>query len=212
MLQGLGTNKAVNSSLIWLLVFPFLTRIVDSLEPRIGVILDIPFNFIMLYFAAFFFTVASVLFQVFCPRLVKLAPTFGTFVAEKHSDLDLKKWFSELVTSRRLGGTDAKLVFQFLSLIKGNDNASAQQTTELISGTAGHAILDPFWGTPAGDKLSYAYDFAQGIAEKRCDWARFFASVCYILGFACLALIFIHNIASVVQYMGNHKSWWRFDS
>jgi hypothetical protein len=207
-LHGVGTSKAVNSALIWVIVIPFLARVVNEVEVRTGSRLSLPFNFLMLYFAAFCFTVASALFAFFCPKLAKLAPNYGAFVIGNHSELELKNWFREIAGSKQSKGeADPGLIRQFLSELGRASNARAAEVVEIFSGKAGHAIMDPFWATPAGDRLPNAFDFALKTANQRQPVVRFVASLFYGLGFLCLAAIIIYNFRSIYEYLRGHPLW-----
>lgn len=65
-----------------LLVVPALAALLASAESLLGISLLLPANLFILYFAFFFAYLAGVIFDVFCPNIVKLSRTYPQFFKE----------------------------------------------------------------------------------------------------------------------------------
>lgn len=194
-LHAVGTSKVVNTSFIWLALIPFLSRCLDALHAGS----HLPFNFIAFYYAAFFFTVASLIFNLTCPVVIKLTPTFGAFKAGGYSLLELKNWYHDMATAKDGASRDLKLIQQFLSHLKVTDGVSVEGYVDLMKGTAGKTQLERFWQTLAkdDDMLSEVHDLTIGEAEKKHPNWRRAAAVLYIIGFILFGLVAILNLIVV---------------
>jgi hypothetical protein len=80
--------------LSWFAIAPVFVKISERLpdplifvmgEVRVSIPLTLPFNWWILWFAAFFYLVAIALFVSFCPTFIKRYGSFADFAAEGHS-------------------------------------------------------------------------------------------------------------------------------
>lgn len=195
-LHAVGTSKVVNTSFIWLALIPFLSRCLDALHEG----KHLPFNFIAFYYAAFFFTLASLIFNLKCPVVIKLTPTFGSFKAGGYSLLELKNWFHDMATAKDGSSRDSELIRQFLSHLKAKPAGTIIETyEEMIKGTAGPKVLSTFWQTVAkdDDMLAEVHDLSVKEAEKKSPYWRNTATVLYSIGFVLFGLVAILNLIVV---------------
>jgi hypothetical protein len=200
-LHQLRENPAIKYSWVWLALVPFLMRLIIAWQPRVAYALDVPINFIFCYAAGLCFLAAAWPYGKYCPTLVKEAPSYGAFQKHQHSEVELRNWFREVVPADGAPAeADPQLVLQYRSIIRGNTNLTAAEAAESLTGRAGHAIMDPFWATPAGTKLPDVHDFALGVAKRRRPVARAVATVAYAFGFLFLACVFAYNSYSAYQY------------
>lgn len=79
-LRAIGQNRAVKSSYLWFVSVPvaarFLGQLDDPLVISLGqqvhsIELDLPFSWILFYFAAVAFALGTLLFSSFCPPLIR---------------------------------------------------------------------------------------------------------------------------------------------
>jgi hypothetical protein len=162
---------------------------------------DIPANFVFLYFGAFFFALGAVVFLLFCPAVIKLAPTYGLFLNGRHSDLELKNWFHQVSLLYRKDA-NPRMIQQFLGILKGNQNITTPQLADLVNDKAGHALLDEFWGMPcAHSKRQNIYDLTANAADNARPLARFAATISYAVGGVCLAFVPVANFCVMVKYV-----------
>jgi hypothetical protein len=196
-LHAIGTSKVVNTSFIWLALIPFLARVLDALHAGER----LPFNFVAFYFAAFFFTLASLIFNMACPVVIKLSPTFGAFKSGGYSLLELKNWYHDMATARDGTSRDTNLVRQFLSNLGAPDNVSATEYPDLMSGAAGSSLLSRFWSYPAvsDDHLAQVHNLTIGEAEKKNIGWRKGAAILYVIGFILFGLVALLNLCVVAK-------------
>ncbi len=200
-LHALGTSKVAQSSIIWVLSIPVLARLAEWLEQTTKVSFHIPANFVFMYFGAFFFAIGSVVFQLFCPTVIKVAPTFGQFLTGSHSDLELKNWFHQVSLLYRQS-VNPRMIQQFLAILKGRQNITSAQAAELLGDKAGPALLNEFWGTICPPtQRPYVYDLTANAADNARPVARFAATIAYTVGGTCLAFVPIANFFVMTHYV-----------
>lgn len=187
-LREFSHNKAVMVSGIALVLVPSLARLSVALHCHLQLAIDIPINLTLLFIAGICFFPATVILAVFCPKLTQELPNYGALATGKHSEVDLRNWFHDVILDKAKN-PDPKKVLHYLSIIRGADNVTTAQAAELLEGKAGHAIMDPFWITPAGDRLPLVYDFASKTADQiRSGW-RWTASFLFAAGCLCLIAV-----------------------
>lgn len=192
-------SKAVVVSGLALVLVPSLARLSLALSTHFNVGLDIPINLTLLFVAGICFFPASVILSVVCPALITELRNFGTLTSKTRSEVDLRNWFHAVVLDENKE-PDPRKILHYLSIIRGAENVTAQQTAELLSGKAGHAIMDPFWITDAEARLPLVYDFAWKTAnEVRTGW-RWIVTILYTAGCTCLVAVEFYNVWSVWKY------------
>lgn len=199
-----GNSKVVQSSIIWVLVTPICAKLLNAIYTHLGITLSMPLNFVLLYFAAVAFAIASTLYAFLAPAIFKHAPTYSAFMVGHHSHLELKNWFHELAKFKRNGETvvDAKRIQNFLRHLNGNDNLDEKQAAEVINGAAGHALLDPFWWRPPSqDVLPFLYEITVNAGDAVHPKARLVASICYLLGFGLVGAVALLNTLAMCAYI-----------
>lgn len=205
-LQGLGTSKVVNSSLVWLIIIPFVARVVDAVDAKFCLDVSLPFNALMLYCAAFAFTVAAGIFHVWCPSVIKLTPSYGVFATGRHSVSDLKKWFREIAGSKAgNGGADSEMILHFIREARAEGNATPADLLDYTDGKAGASLMNVYWTCPIPDFfVPSTFNFVRDSADVLFSWARRLAAAFYVLGFLALAAVAIFNVHSIWAHFTRH--------
>lgn len=204
-LHGLGNSKFVQSSGIWIVVTPALGRFLNELYQKIGISLPLPGSLVLLYLSALFFAVASIVFFFRAPEIFKRAPTYSVFKLQQHSALELRNWFHDESKISKDGKRviDPKAIQSFLVYLNnGSADVSAEQTSEILAGEAGHALLGPFWWKPINPHVEqYLYELTAkraNIVRPKSRWATL---ACYVLGFGLLLVVFVGNVAALLRHL-----------
>lgn len=204
-MRNLGMSKVVNTSFIWLALIPFLARVLDSIKEVGGAKLALPFNFEAFYFAAVCFTIASMIFAIWCPDIVKLAPDFGTFVTKGHSGRELKRWFHKLAPSKNhKGEIDIGPITQFFENAGFSVELSKKDLGDFFAGKAPNELMGKFWSIDIQNKLADLHDFTLNQSNCRSPVARWFAAIFYILGFLLFACVAASNLVAVFSITMRH--------
>jgi hypothetical protein len=85
-LSAIGKNRLVTRTYLFLLLVPFMVTILSKIEISVGENADkfqllraIPFSWKVFFWCAFFFTLGSVLYQLFAPKIVRDNRTWHDF-------------------------------------------------------------------------------------------------------------------------------------
>lgn len=86
-----GNQKLVQRMYIWLFITPAAAKILVESEEwlkkfsqnNFSVDLELPFSWILFFFASLSFTIGIILFKAFCPSIVRNYNNFGHFETEK---------------------------------------------------------------------------------------------------------------------------------
>jgi hypothetical protein len=109
-LRRYGTNPVLKSSYFWLAAVPIAAKLLLQLsQPLVfhwfgrehTVFLHLPFSWSAFYFSAVAFAVASGLFALFCPRMVKQYSSFGEFFRESSGARELLDHYFSLDKASR---------------------------------------------------------------------------------------------------------------
>lgn len=205
-LRSVGNSKVVNSSFIWLIVIPPLSRFLEAIHAAIGISPTLPLNFAAFYFSAFFFTIAAILFNFFCPQVIKTAPDFGTYKIGGFSQVELKQWLVKVV--KPSGDLELKEksapLNQVMRLIAElqmpkNPKEQLQRMTELLS-LSQLEKFETIWGYEFTElEEARLHSFTVAFARKKARLARYLASLFYALGFILFAWVVFINLEVVYR-------------
>jgi len=109
-LRRCGTSSALTSSYVWLAIVPIAAKIALQLKQPFVVTFfgkthtlyaHLPFSWCLFYFAAVAFAVASGLFAIFCPKMIKRYSSFAEFYGESSGARALLTYYWTLDTESR---------------------------------------------------------------------------------------------------------------
>lgn len=104
-LAVLGQSRAVKSSYMWLFIVPPLAKALAYIPPTLSLRLfgrdilfqfDLPFSWKAFYFSAVSFAVATAVFSVRCPRIIKEHTTAADFVAAGKGYAQIVRYADEI--------------------------------------------------------------------------------------------------------------------
>ena len=100
VVNSLGKLKFSRNSYYYLVIIPILVKALDKInspffikiaESNIPINLELPFSWYLFYFGALMIAIASILYQIFCPELIKSYRNYGEFLEAGESDDYLEK-------------------------------------------------------------------------------------------------------------------------
>lgn len=95
IVNSLGKLKFSRSSYYYLVIIPILVKALDKVnnplllkigESGIPINLELPFSWYLFYFGALAIAIGSILYQIFCPELIKNYRNYGEFLDAGESD------------------------------------------------------------------------------------------------------------------------------
>jgi hypothetical protein len=97
-LRSLGNSKTIKSSYIWTFIVPVLAKLLAKIGPEVQLELlgykwdftfALPFSWEMFYFGAVAFAVASVIYRIGCPDLIRNYRNYEEYRASGNEDFFL---------------------------------------------------------------------------------------------------------------------------
>ena len=202
--RAMANSRIVKSSAIWLFIVPFAAKGLTSLEDvieltifggKFNISTVLPFSWQLLFFSACSFTLAGIIYSMYCPNIVKLYENFSQFDADGKSRLQINTALREMVWDTSNGeifSAYAPVAMKYLRQY----TSFKEKEIEGIKND-GYTMLEDL--TKNEGKNSNAFYFVYLIADI---YARklICTSLClYIVGFACIGIIAIQNIKYVVK-------------
>jgi len=201
--NGLAKSKLVRSSGIWFIIVPIAAKILEGFDGKIPItlngkvyelLLGLPFSWQTLFFAALFFMIAKIIYQVRCKEIVKNYNSYSQFELEGNSRLQINQHLKNVIWNNKLGRIDddykAVADTYIISYTNKNKNEINVDIDYLV-------VLDDL--TKASGRDSNAFYFVYNISDKYGQiWIKM-SSFFYILGFISLIAIAISNIVFVIR-------------
>ena len=87
----IGKSKLSNSMYYWLFIVPIAAKVLSEINEDIRMkifgqdfnfIFSLPFNWKMFFFSALFFSIGNVIFNLFCPKIIKDHLTLSGFTGD----------------------------------------------------------------------------------------------------------------------------------
>jgi hypothetical protein len=109
-LRRFGTNRVLKSSYWWLAIVPIAAKILLQFnQPFVftffgkehTIFFRLPFSWYLFYFAAVAFAIASGLFSLFCPKMIKRNASFADFYRESSGAQELLEYYFSLDKDQR---------------------------------------------------------------------------------------------------------------
>ncbi len=101
-IKTLGNSKIVKSSYLWIVIVPILAKALGQLNEIITINLlgaqfslnfTLPFTWKIFFFAAIFFALGQLLFNIYCPSIIKNFQSFADFKNNGLTCLEIKHAF-----------------------------------------------------------------------------------------------------------------------
>ena len=95
LVNSLGKMRFSRTSYYYLVIIPIIVKALDKLnsplllklgESNIQINLELPFSWYLFYFGALSISIASLLYQIYCPELIKNFRNYGEFLDAGESD------------------------------------------------------------------------------------------------------------------------------
>ncbi len=205
--RSLANSKIVKSSYIWLLVVPFLARVLHTLNESINFTIfdaqitlstSLPFSWQLLFLAACFFSVANILFSIFCPDLVKSYGNYSDFESHGKTRMQINTALKDIVWCNKKPGVKSEYVDVLSSYFKYYKDNKKRTKHELDRESI------PLFNNVSENlgKNSNAFYFVYAVLDKHNQAAIWSSFVSYMSGLLCIAIIAVQNVCYVVSTMG----------
>ena len=205
-LKSLGDSKFIKSFGLWFVLIPVFAKITETFpgvidlgvfEPSLKLTWGLPFSLKILYLASVLFTLANVIYLVFCPPIIKAYSSYSDFMHKDGSFEMIKQLFEPLLER-------SSEKYQFILLRDFFDNAVVQGDSEYIPSTADQKNLKNlrwhFSELKRGEEaLPDIFSNIKGAFNEEFAVLQWLAMSLYLAGFLSLAWLTIENIRYVFQ-------------
>jgi len=215
-LRALGQFKFVNTTLLWIAITPAIVSVFQRLDKIVEIELfgklfelnlELPFSWLLLYFAAILFVSGSITFRIFCPLIIQECKDFGEFErrgmdyweAIRYLKLEVKEdelfeYAKSLIRpslNDELGNNGGLGVERFTSWEK--IESEVELTSALDRNTNNVHVVELFWGIYRK-------------ADRGKIWLRAFVGFQYSLGLMFLFGVFLQGFGAVMKiaYQNGH--------
>ncbi len=209
-INSIGKLKILNSSYVVFVFLPIIIKFMQCVPEsiplgsggHIRVYLSLPFNWILLYFSALFFSIGKLSYTLFCPKIIKY---YGTFKVFKESGETPSFLYNEFVMgmSKDIKNKNTSDMVRYY-IDKGRYKLIPKRDKDEIDNIT--YLMDPelkIEESRKDDAFKSAYHFVIHISQTRNKKIlnATFASIS--LGVVLAAMIIFQNIYYVVRYLIN---------
>ncbi|MDM8540005.1 hypothetical protein QUF90_02855 [Desulfococcaceae bacterium HSG9] len=104
-LNSFGKSKILNSSYFWLFFVPIAAKLlvkvddisIDLFYSKLEICLELPFSWKLFYFSSICFSVASFIYNLKCPKLIKEFNDFNQYGITGRSGIQLKEFIFQII-------------------------------------------------------------------------------------------------------------------
>lgn len=202
-LQKYGESTALRSSYIWLLVVPLAARLFSKIEDPVVIRafehtftlhFGLPFSWKAFYFSAVFFAVASALFSIYCPVIIRDFANFSEFLQSGRSVGHVDSMFSSRLRSET--GLSGKVIGRL------------QAHVRLLPETAAECGFQPARESETDESRIEAarvgFWTLRDIEDNAHPKVRGLVTLLYAFGFALLLYVLVENFWYVLRQVIHH--------
>lgn len=191
VLRDIGEIKILSSCYFFFIVVPIIAKLF-SLFPdsitipfssyEIPIPLELPFSWILFFWAAFFVSIGLTIYKIFCPRLISTFPNYEEFAYSKRSGLFFRSVFYDLVDTKnksKMREVINKINSEFQS------DFDPDKTNSILKG-----------GTVVDPDFFYA---VRDLCNVSRPISRTFCFVAYAIGLLLILIVMLQNVVFVLN-------------
>jgi hypothetical protein len=208
LVNSLGKLKFSKNSYYYLVIVPIIVKLLEKIENPltlqfggsiVPINLELPFSWYFFYFGAVLIAIASVLYEIFCPELIKNYRNYGEFLESGQSDEYLDR------VSRKY-----KLSYYFLTFL--GDPYIEEKAKEKIKIAPKRRFEEPTY-----EEYEKVVDYKHNIKyqeERKNAFNKLYNQIkhknitiafisfgLYLLGFSAFIWVIIENIYFVIKHL-----------
>lgn len=206
-LSNLGSNKVVKSMMIWMLVTPIVAKALSSVESinlsflqtDQSISLSLPFSWQVFFFCALFFTVANIIYNMKCPRLISKYKNYADFESKDNSLYLVISEFNQHVNPEMIKSNFLEIGVVVSKYTPAKDIA-LEWTSDDTSNVNWRKGIDSLRHANVEDKPDIFASLRILLAKLNSGWA-FTCVAFYALGFIGMGFVMLQNIMYVWQQL-----------
>ena len=207
ILANIGNNKLVVSSYIWIIIIPIAAKFLEHFpsvllikindnDLSLGLIL--PFQWKILYFSALSFALATFIYHISCPNLIKNFSDMNHFKEKGLTKVQLINFLSTWLRTESTPYDASGTKMEKTKLIqKIHDEYCENTITEALINSNLDKSVKTF--KIKEEEEINAYWFIRTVMSNDRLWIRIIITILYCVGFSLLLYLLIENIYSVIK-------------
>lgn len=201
--RAFAKSGIVKTSAIWLIVVPLAAKTLSSLDDVIdmtifgglvSVTTALPFAWQLLFIAAVCFTIAGIVFSVFCPEIIKKYNDFSQFESEGKTRLQINSALKAIAWNSSEKKFN-KIYTDSVSNYFYKYNETTPKYNDVMLNEKALSLLEDVSGNSG--KNSNAFYHVYDLSNMHGQLFIWTSLVFYMAGFICIGIIALQNICYV---------------
>jgi hypothetical protein len=196
-IRFLGNSNLVKQNYIWIFLVPILFKLFFSSEHvqqlfNSNFLIELPFSWTLLYFAALSFALGNLVYLIFCPKIIQSFSDYSEYKNSGYRLVHLNKYINYLF------GKDSNRIL----LLNKLTTLSDETPTQCIDGGSTSVIEIKENGKAYNIKNSFENDlfwFTYDHSDEIKNIPLFISCISFSFGFILLFSIFIQNLMFVIS-------------
>ncbi len=203
-LRALGESRILRSSYFWFVAVPIVAKLltqmdsplmIELLGERREIHLSLPFSWYLFYYSSTAFAVATFLYSLLCPEIIKKYPSFIAYYDAGNGVQLLKEYANSVLADFEQQGKDSDLGSVVLLALK--ESRRDDDTRELPTGKKTVQTNIEYFSVLKREALGDIFHVISMVCGLiRPIWRGLIACL-YLWGFVCLFIVICQNFYSV---------------
>lgn len=204
-LTEMGNSRILRSSYLWFFLVPPLANLLSKLGAAHTISLfgatwtlhlGLPFSWKVFYFAAAAFAVATTIFFLRCPEIVRRYRNFSEFTAEGKGARQVRDYFLDFLARRRLDSIACLLVTGYLTDFTEEHEGFLAPSSQEVDGK-GDLMGLVIEATLRRDMVADAFWYVRSIADRANPFSAILCGMFFLVGFLLVAVVLCQNFIYV---------------
>ncbi len=217
-LNGVGSSKVIRSSFIWIIIVPVLAKAFNNLENSlklsilgniVSITLELPFNWTLFYFSALVFALATAIYILRCPTIVREFRDFHEFISTGRELAQLADYLEPGVASNVVFLEDQAEVPPNVAMQRDHNMilirprvipSKPQYLTDMVRGMTDKSEMNRLPQLLSEELIvsNVFWEIWNRGNHGRPKW-RMFCLILYVLGFVLLGFVLVQNLGYVIR-------------
>jgi len=209
-LNRFGQSRILRSSYFWLAAVPLCAKIllkvgnehsITVLGSTFTITLGLPFSWKFFFYSSVVFSIASFLYSLSCPPIVRDYQRFSDFIGEGKDGRQIQEAFGDLLTGALRDKKTELLRFidTYIQPIERGEETTVDIESERSDSALGQFYRVMLLSLEIPKKnLSGTFWYVRNLADMSAPTWRWLCAIFYMIGFVLLLVVFIQNFFYVV--------------
>ncbi|HCG6973394.1 hypothetical protein [Vibrio parahaemolyticus] len=207
LVRNLAESKVVGSSFIWLFIVPLSAKLLSNVKETVDFTLfgeqvtittTLPFSWQLLFLSACCFTIANIVYSIFCPEVFKNYRTYAEFKESGKTLLQVNYAIKSICWCPKNNKVKERY-FQVLCKYFSHFGCDEFTTARELNENALSAFDDGSRSTEGGGFANNAFYYVQDIADSHNKAAIVVSIAFYSVGLILVSVLAVQNFIYVIK-------------